>query len=91
MLMDYLHKYPNAVIRFHASNMILKICSDAVYLVLPEAKSRVAVHFHLGWQNNPTRVNGAVAVLCQTLNLLSVPPLKPKSGASIPAAAIAPR
>jgi hypothetical protein len=67
MLMDYLHTYPNAVIRFHASNMILKICSDAAYLVLPKAKSRLAVHFHLGWQNNPTRVNGAVAVLCQTL------------------------
>jgi hypothetical protein len=67
MLMDYLHTYLNAVIRFHASDMILKICSHAAYLVLLKAKSRVAVHFHLGWQNNPTRVNGAVAVLCQTL------------------------
>jgi hypothetical protein len=67
MLMDYLHTYPNAVICFHASNMILKICSDAAYLVLPKAKSRDVVHFHLGWRNNPTRVNGAVAVLCQTL------------------------
>jgi hypothetical protein len=29
MLMDYLHTYPNAVIRYHASGMILKITSDA--------------------------------------------------------------
>jgi hypothetical protein len=29
MLMDYLHTYPNAAIRFHASDMILKICSGA--------------------------------------------------------------
>jgi hypothetical protein len=63
MLMDYLHTYPNAVICFHASDMILKICSEAAYLVLPKAKSRVAVHVHLGWRNNPTQVNG-VAVLC---------------------------
>jgi hypothetical protein len=67
MLMDYLHTYPNAAIRFYASDMILKICSDAAYLVLPKAKSRVAVHYHLGWKHNPGRVNGAVAVLCQTL------------------------
>jgi hypothetical protein len=53
MLMDYLHTYPNAVIRFYASNMILKICSDAAYLVLPKAKSHVAVHYHLGWKDNP--------------------------------------
>jgi hypothetical protein len=67
MLMDYLHTYPNAVIRFYASDMILKICSDAAYLVQPKARSRVAVHYHLGWKNAPARVNGAVAVLCQTL------------------------
>jgi hypothetical protein len=53
MLMDYLHKYPNAVIRFHAKDMILKICSGAAYLVLLKAKSRVAVHFHLGWRISP--------------------------------------
>jgi hypothetical protein len=67
MLMDYLHTYPNAAIHFYASDMILKICSDAAYLVLPKAKSRVAVHYHLGWKHNPDRVNGAVAILCQTL------------------------
>ncbi len=70
MLMDYLYTYPNAVICFHARDMILKICSDAAYLVLPKAKSRLAVHCHLGWRNNPTQVNGDVAVLCQTLKNL---------------------
>jgi hypothetical protein len=66
MLMDYLHTYPNAVIRFYASDMILKITSDAAYLVLPKARSRAAVHYHLGWRNS-SRVNGPVGVLCQTL------------------------
>jgi hypothetical protein len=39
MLMDYLHTYPHAVLRFHASNMIVNIESDAAYLVLPKARS----------------------------------------------------
>jgi hypothetical protein len=65
MLMDYIHTYPNAVIHYHASDMILKITSDAAYLVLPRAGSRAAVHYHLSWYNND-RVNGPVDVLCQT-------------------------
>jgi hypothetical protein len=66
MLMDYLHTYPNAVIRFHASDMILKSTTDAAYLVLPKARSRAAVHYHLGWNYNDN-VNGPVDVLCQTI------------------------
>jgi hypothetical protein len=66
MLMDYLHTYPHAVIRYHASDMILKITSDAAYLVQPKARSRAAVHYHLGWHNSD-RTNGTVDVLCQTL------------------------
>jgi hypothetical protein len=66
MLMDYLHTYPNAVIRYYASDMILKITSDAAYLVQPKARSRAAVHYHFGWHNSD-RVNGAVDVLCQTI------------------------
>ena len=40
--MDYLHTHPDAVVQFHASNMILYIESDAAYLVLPQARSCVA-------------------------------------------------
>jgi len=66
MLMDYLHTYPHAIIRYYASDMILKITSDAAYLVQPKARSRAAVHYHLGWKNSD-RVNGAVDVLCKTI------------------------
>ena len=38
MLMDYLHTNPDAVIHYHASDMIFKIVSDAAFLVLPQAK-----------------------------------------------------
>jgi len=66
MLMDYLHTYPNAVIRYYASDMHLKTTVDAAYLVLPKARSRAAAHYHFGWANSD-RVNGAVDVLCQTI------------------------
>jgi hypothetical protein len=39
MLMDYLRTYSNAVIRYYASDMILKITSDAACLVKPKAHS----------------------------------------------------
>ena len=64
--MDYLHTYSNAVIRYHASDMILKITTDAAYLVQPKAKSRAAAHYHLGWTKND-RANGALGVLCKTI------------------------
>ena len=47
MLMDYLHTYPNTKLQFYAGDMKLQVETDAAYLVLPNAKSRVAVHFYL--------------------------------------------
>ena len=66
--MDYLHTHPDAVVRFHASDMILYIESDAAYLVLPKARSCVARIFYL---RNATSgrppLNGAIQVICKTL------------------------
>jgi hypothetical protein len=39
MLLDYLATHPDAIIRFHASDMILSVVSDAAYLVLLNARS----------------------------------------------------
>jgi len=46
-LLDYAATYPNAVIRYYASDMILHAESDAAYLVLPKARSRIAGYFYL--------------------------------------------
>ena len=54
-LMHYLHTHPNAVVRFHASNMILYIESDAAYLFLPQARSRVASIFYLSNATTPSK------------------------------------
>ena len=69
-LMDYLATYPNAYIRYHASDMILHIDSDAAYLVLPEAKSRIAGFYQLtntARPNTPSFTNGPLLVECKTL------------------------
>ena len=41
MLREYLATYPNEKIRYHGSDMALYVDSDAVYLGLPNARSRI--------------------------------------------------
>ena len=68
--MDYLHIYPNDYLRYHASDMVLHIDSDAAYLVAPKARSRIAGYFYLSDHPNITKhpkLNGAVLVECKTL------------------------
>ena len=67
-VLDYVSTFPNVFIRFHASDMILTIDSDAAYLVEPGARSRVAGFFHLtsGDKSSPF-INGALLVECKTL------------------------
>ena len=72
MLKDYLSTYPNAVIRFYASDMVLHVESDAAYLVLPKARSRMAGFFYCSNKydkNQPIKVplNGPIHVECKTL------------------------
>jgi hypothetical protein len=78
MLMDYLATHPNATIRYHASDMVLHVESDAAYLVLPKARSRAAGHYFFSntpppapQKPNPTP-NGPVHTLCKTIkNVMS--------------------
>ena len=64
--MDYLHTNPNADICYHASNMILKVVSDAAFLVLLKSRSHAAAIYHLGWINN-NKQKGLINVLYQTI------------------------
>jgi hypothetical protein len=47
-LLDYCSTHPESTIRYVASNMQLKIHSDASYLSEPKAKSRIGRYFYLG-------------------------------------------
>ncbi len=64
-LFDYLAGHSNAKVRFHASDMILNIHSDASYLSEAKARSRARGHFFLGWMprdGEPICLNGAFHV-----------------------------
>ena len=45
--MDYMATYPNSVIRYYTSDMIMHVDSDAAYLVVLGAKSRIAGYYYL--------------------------------------------
>jgi hypothetical protein len=47
-LLDYLATHPNATIRYHASDMILHIHSDASYISVSNARSRLGGLFFCG-------------------------------------------
>jgi hypothetical protein len=48
-LLDYLATHPDAKIHFQASDMILHIHSDASYLSVSKARSRLEGLFYLGY------------------------------------------
>ena len=69
-LMDYAATYPNVFIRYHASDMVLHVDSDAAYLVAPKARSRIAGYYYLSDHPSKTThptLNGAILVECKTL------------------------
>ena len=72
-LLDYCATYPDAKILFQASDMILNIHSDASYLCGPQARSRIAGHFFLGWlpqDHMPIQLNGAIHVISSYLKFV---------------------
>lgn len=62
-LLDYVATYPNATIKYLASDMILTVHSDASYLSESESRSRAAGHFFLSNKNDPTMQNGPILTL----------------------------
>jgi hypothetical protein len=66
-LLDYLATHPDATIRYHASDMILHIHSDATHLLVSNARSRLGGLFFLGNKTpNQDKLNGSI------LNVASV-------------------
>jgi hypothetical protein len=58
--LDYAATHPKAVVTYKASNMILAIHSDALYLSEPKARSRAGGHFFLYDNDKDPTNNGAV-------------------------------
>ena len=67
-LLDYAATYPNVFLRFHSSDMVLNIYSDAAYLVAPKARSHVSGYFQLNSNTKfNTTFNGTLLVECKNL------------------------
>ena len=69
-LLDYANTYSRAYIRFYASDMQMMVDSDAAYLVLPKARSRIAGYFRLAnkpFNKHKYKDNGAILIECHTL------------------------
>ena len=64
-LLGYVSKYRNIAIRYHASNMILQLLSDASYLCRPKARSVYGTHAYLG---EPGMINGPIACASKMIN-----------------------
>jgi hypothetical protein len=60
-MLDYVATHPDATIRYHASDMILNIHSDASYLSVSNARSRLGGLFFLG-NKSPEKetLNGSI-------------------------------
>ena len=72
-LLDYMHTYPNAVVRYYASDMILNVHSDAFYLSAGRGRSRAGGYFFLGSlpkQGTPIKLNGNIAITCAIFKLV---------------------
>jgi hypothetical protein len=59
-LLDYLATQEDAIITYHASDMILAAHRDASYLSQPQARNRAGSHFFLSSNANIPPNNGAI-------------------------------
>jgi hypothetical protein len=83
-LLDYLSGNVNATVRFHASDMILNIHSDASYLSEAKARSRACGHFFMGWMpmdGAPIQLNGAFHVSTTIMRFVVASAAKAELGA----------
>ena len=66
-LLDYAVSNKTAIVTFKASDMILRVHSDASYNSAPQARSRVGGHFFLTEDEDDPRGNGAVHTVAQII------------------------
>jgi hypothetical protein len=68
-LLNYCTTHPEATLRYHASDMILNIHSDASYLSERETKSRAGGFFYMGSNIDKANrlTNGAILIISTVL------------------------
>ena len=79
--LDYCASHPNGSVRYHASDMILKLHSDSSYLNAVGARSRQGGHLYLGNKSKPDILNGAVLNLAAIMKMVLSSAAKAEFGA----------
>ena len=88
-LLNYCATHPHAVIRYHASDMMLWTHSDASYLTAPKGRSRAAGYCFLSSRpttpptatDDPPPDNGPIHVLCQIIKTVMASAAEAELGA----------
>jgi len=76
--------HPEAKIRYHASDIVLNMHSDASYLTAPKSRSRAGGNFFLGSipkDKQPIHLHGAILTLCTILKCVAASAAKAELGA----------
>ena len=68
--LDYCTSHPDGSIRYHTSDMILKLHSDSSYLNTVGARSRQGGHLYLGNKSEPDILNGAILNLAAIMKMV---------------------
>ena len=68
--LDSCATHPTSTIRYHASDMVLKLHSDSSYLNALGARSCQGGHFYLGNKSGPDILNGAILHLAAIMKMV---------------------
>jgi hypothetical protein len=82
-LLNYCNTHPEATLRYHASDMILNIHSDASYLSEREAKNRSGGFLYMGSNTYKAKklTNGSILIISTVLKYVMSSAAEAKSGA----------
>jgi hypothetical protein len=82
-LLNYCNTHPETKIRYHASDMILHIHSDASYISENESKSRAGRFFYIGNNNKTDKklTNGAILIISKVLKYVMLSAAETEIGA----------
>jgi hypothetical protein len=81
-LLDYLATYPDSTIRYHASDMILHIHSDASYFSVSHVRSRLGGLFFCGDKTPKEDIlNGSVLKVASVINNAGASVVESEAGA----------
>jgi hypothetical protein len=90
-LLDYLATHPDATIRYHASDMILHIHSDASYLSVSNARSRLGGLFFCGDKSpHEDNLNGSILNVASVIKIVVASAADSEVGACFQTPKVAP-